>query len=154
MKPRTLTATRVTVLCARPDCATAFVVKQSQLEHGRGKYCSRACLSSVNATRNHEKYPYLGERNPNFKGWRSRDKSVYKENFRAKYPEKALAHDVVAWAVRTGRLVKPETCERCSQRPTEPLHCHHEDYSRPLIVQFLCRPCHRIVDDERREEAS
>lgn len=152
MKPRALTAPRVSVTCAHPNCETVFIVKQSQIDGGRGKYCSRRCLSSATAIKNHERYPRLGERNPNFKGWRSRDKSFYKDSFRAKYPEKALAHDVVAWAIRTGRLVRPKNCQRCPQRPTEPLHCHHSDYSRPLVVEFLCRDCHRAADAERREQ--
>lgn len=140
--------------CQRPGCGKSFTTKAYRLKTGRGKYCSRFCHSSMNAQANHAKYPRLGERNPNFKGWRSRDKSAYKDAFRARHPEKALAHDVVEWAVRTGRLVRPELCQRCAQKPTEPLAAHHQDYTRPLIVEFLCRPCHRVADVERREARS
>lgn len=144
----------IACVCQHPDCGRTFLSKAYRLKGGRGKYCSRACNSSMNARANHAKYPQLGERNPNFKGWRSRDKSAYKDAFRAKYPEKALAHDVVAWALRTGRLQRPTLCQRCTQGSIEPLHAHHEDYTRPLMVQFLCRPCHRLVDDARREGVS
>lgn len=38
------------------------------------------------------------------------------------------------------------TCERCGCRG--PLERHHPDYSRPLFVELLCRPCHTQADKE------
>ena len=139
----------VDCVCQNLTCGRIFQLPARQVRQGRGKHCCRSCASATNARRNHEKYPRLGERNPNFKGWRSRDKSAYKDAFRARYPEKALAHDAVVWALRTGRLVRPDTCQRCGVRATEPLHSHHEDYEKPLIVVFVCRPCHRELDTNR-----
>lgn len=140
----------VSRVCQRPGCGRGFDVKASSVAAGRGKYCSRSCLSSVNASANHIKYPQHGAANPNFKGWRSRDKRAYVDAFRARYPEKALAHDATEWALRTGRLVRPDACQRCQQRSAEPLHSHHADYSKPFAVEFLCRPCHRAVHAKLR----
>ena len=39
---------------------------------------------------------------------------------------------------RRGVLV-PELCESCGANEVE---MHHEDYSQPLKVNWLCRPCH------------
>jgi hypothetical protein len=33
----------------------------------------------------------------------------------------------------------PEPCERCGAPDAEK---HHDDYSRPLAVRWLCRSCH------------
>lgn len=45
---------------------------------------------------------------------------------------------VAARARRTGRLV-PLPCELCGAKK---VHGHHEDYTRPLEVRWLCQPCH------------
>jgi hypothetical protein len=56
-------------------------------------------------------------------------------------PEKKAAQIKVGNAVRDGRLKKPTTCEACGVEPRR-LHGHHEDYSKPLSVQWLCISCH------------
>lgn len=38
---------------------------------------------------------------------------------------------------RRGKLA-PGPCERCG----DPAEKHHDDYSQPLQVRWLCRPCH------------
>jgi hypothetical protein len=56
-------------------------------------------------------------------------------------PTKRATHNLVNNAVKSGKLIKPENCEQCacfSQR----LHGHHDDYSKPLDVRWLCALCH------------
>jgi hypothetical protein len=55
---------------------------------------------------------------------------------RARYPEKNKARQVVANAIRDGKLFRWPVCEvpECSNSP----HAHHPDYSRPLVVVWLC----------------
>lgn len=55
-------------------------------------------------------------------------------------PEKRAAHGAVNDAVRLGRLIKPMACETCAAIAR--LDGHHDDYSKPLEVRWLCRPCH------------
>ena len=43
-------------------------------------------------------------------------------------------------AVRRGDVHKPSNCQDCGA--SAPLHGHHEDYNKPLDVDWLCRPCH------------
>ena len=43
--------------------------------------------------------------------------------------------------VRTGKLTRPESCPRCAGKGVR-VDAHHEDYARPLEVEWLCRPCH------------
>ena len=54
-------------------------------------------------------------------------------------PEKKLAHRAVAYAKRCGELV-PQPCEVCG---LEKVEAHHDDYSKPLDVRWLCRTHHR-----------
>jgi hypothetical protein len=68
--------------------------------------------------------------------------------------EKRLANIAVGNAVRDGRLTK-RPCEKCGKLPAE---AHHDDYSKPLDVRWLCRPHHleyhgkqsRVTESEAR----
>lgn len=53
------------------------------------------------------------------------------------------AHKAVRYALSVDRLTRPETCEACGRRGKP--DAHHEDYSRPLDVRWLCRRCHKRV---------
>lgn len=63
---------------------------------------------------------------------------------RKRHPEKARARRAITVAVAQGRLTKPDACEKCQAPADDPadLHGHHDDYSRPLDVRWLCRGCH------------
>lgn len=59
-------------------------------------------------------------------------------------PEKVRAHWSVNTALRSGRLVRPATCQRCATQ-CKP-QASHDDYSKPLEVEWLCQPCHKRKD--------
>ena len=61
--------------------------------------------------------------------------------YRRLYPEKYKAHKIAGNALRNGTLTK-EPCEVCGVREVEK---HHEDYSKPLDVRWLCRKHHRLI---------
>ena len=63
--------------------------------------------------------------------------SKYRSRNRIKY----LAHNIVNNAIKSGKLVKSETCEQCGKSHTY-IHGHHDDYALPLNVRWLCPPCH------------
>lgn len=46
----------------------------------------------------------------------------------------------------------PELCEGCGKPPGagKRLSQHHPDYDELDRVEWLCRPCHAIADNERR----
>lgn len=45
-------------------------------------------------------------------------------------------------AIRDGKMTKPIYCESCNKEDYR-LHGHHDDYSFPLTVRWLCSSCHR-----------
>jgi len=47
--------------------------------------------------------------------------------------------------IRIGKLI-PQPCEKCGAAKVE---MHHEDYSKPLDVKWLCRTCHVDLHTER-----
>ena len=66
-----------------------------------------------------------------------------------KFPEKWRARAKFKYAIKTGKITRPEFCEnfslssvKCSEGV---VHGHHEDYSKPLDVRWLCRSCHNKV---------
>lgn len=68
----------------------------------------------------------------------------YVAQYRKKYPGKWRAHRMVAEAIRRGNLVACP-CEQCGSSNT---HAHHDDYSRPLNVRWLCPPHHAQWHDD------
>ena len=66
-------------------------------------------------------------------------------------PSRILARQAVRHALRAGRLIRPERCERCGQRCRPDAH-HHKGYAKQhrLDVQWLCpSQCHRVVHPHR-----
>lgn len=55
-------------------------------------------------------------------------------------PEKISAQRKVRAAIKSGRLIRPSICEVC-KKPSS-VHGHHEDYSKPLEVIWMCHYCH------------
>ncbi len=80
--------------------------------------------------RNRSKYPHRAKHlRENAKKWREQN------------PEGNKAHNAVNNAVRDGRLIKG-ACEVCGEKRT---HAHHDDYSKPLSVKWLCAMHHHRI---------
>jgi ribosomal protein S27AE len=54
---------------------------------------------------------------------------------------KARAHSAIEYALESGRLTRPDSCEQCGGSGT--IHAHHDDYERKLDVRWLCARCHK-----------
>lgn len=66
------------------------------------------------------------------------------KRWNARNPEKRRAHNVVGNEIKQGRLDRPAECARC--KATGPVQASHDDYSKPLEIEWLCIPCHRRKD--------
>ena len=60
--------------------------------------------------------------------------------FRESSPEKIRARNAVGYAVRSGKLTKPDRCQNCGKIGS--VEGHHHDYSKPLDVRWICTLCH------------
>ena len=67
---------------------------------------------------------------------------------RNRWPEKTQARMAVGAALANGGLSRPNLCQVCGTKgqPFEDgrarIQAHHEDYSKPLEVEWLCQSCH------------
>lgn len=61
------------------------------------------------------------------------------ERWQQQHPERRRAHEAVRRAILRGELVR-QPCEDCGATVT--VDAHHDDYSRPLEVTWLCRLHH------------
>lgn len=55
-------------------------------------------------------------------------------------PTKYISRAQAQNAMVAGKLVAPQTCEMCGGPGL--FEKHHDDYSKPLEVRWLCRVCH------------
>lgn len=62
-----------------------------------------------------------------------------------KHSHKQTARYELNKAVRRGELTRPTNCEECGQHKKR-IEGAHTDYNKPLVVRWLCTPCHRAFD--------
>lgn len=104
------------------------------------KHCSRECQKKTPE--------YFRERDINrqrkyystLKGKDIIKKLVIKSN--EKFKEKQRARLSLNSAVQRGMIKKPKECSHCGQSILR-ITGHHEDYSKPLEVIWLCDYCHK-----------
>ena len=71
----------------------------------------------------------------------------------ARHPTKVNARKCVEAAINAGVLKRPDHCSGCGCSNSEHrIEAHHNDYSKPLDVIWLCTPCHREMDARRRRQ--
>src|SRR6478736_5180241 len=106
-----------------PVCGVQVNKKRSDRSN---KYCSRKCYSIDRLA--------IKENNPNWKDGTGTTNYGCQVAYRKRYPERRNARDRVYYAVKTGKL-KRQPCYKCGNKKSE---AHHEDYSKPLDVKWLC----------------
>ncbi len=70
----------------------------------------------------------------------------------ARNPERRRVYKIVQRALASGRLIRPVDCQECGAEDVA-VHAHHNDYAKPLEVEWLCVDCHgrrhRQHEDDR-----
>ena len=65
-------------------------------------------------------------------------KAVYKSI--SLHKDKQNARILLNYHIKQGNLIKPKYCEICKNNSK--LEAHHSDYTKPLLVCWLCKKCH------------
>lgn len=70
--------------------------------------------------------------------------SEARQKWLVRNPEKVKAQRAAKRAVKLGLLINPQYCEVCGLYGKR-LEKHHDDYSKPLSVRWLCVKCHGVT---------
>ena len=65
------------------------------------------------------------------------------DDYAALKKAKKAARDISYRAIKSGKLIKPDICPKCGS--SIDIEHHHEDYSKPLDVVWLCIKCHAVL---------
>jgi len=87
------------------------------------------------------------------KEWSLKNAKAFIENTvfqRKKFPLKYKARCILRDAVHRKKINKPKKCENCLIE-FKRIEGHHEDYSRPLDVKWLCVGCHKDLHRNKKE---
>lgn len=110
-------------------CGQEFLALRSAILQGRGTTCSSRCRCAKAA-----RYAALVESSGKYRrGQATIDGRAH--------PQATIARNALGKALRLGTVVRPSTCEKCGSTGRL-IDGHHEDYSQPLAVWWLCKPCH------------
>lgn len=122
-------------------CVTARVLRHraANLDRVREYDRQRGQLPHRKEANKEREHRYVGRR------------GEYLRRYRQAHRDRERAHRMANRAIATGKLT-PKPCERCGFALG--VHAHHEDYSKPLDVNWLCTKCHgerhREINAERR----
>jgi hypothetical protein len=84
---------------------------------------------------------------PEVKARAAKNMSVY----RKKNKDKVQARNKVHYHIKVGNMTRPTHCSKCKAECYP--EAHHEDYSKPLDVTWLCNSCHIEVHLAEQEQA-
>jgi hypothetical protein len=112
-----------------------------RMQHGKNSSYTKGACRCTECRSAHATYmrEYYATRNGRAAVERARVK--YEKN----HPDRRAAYTAIGSALRSGKLIKPPECEHCG-KTTSKLDGSHDDYSKPLEVEWLCRPCHMQKD--------
>lgn len=113
--------------------------RQSNAKDGRAYYCKK-CANSRTRT---WKFDHPGKATSYTAEWAKSHVAYNVERNRhyiALYPERHHARLLLRKAVRDGQLIRPSSCPECGAGGK--IDAHHDDYTKPLEVRWLCCACH------------
>lgn len=109
------------------------------------KGCTRAYAKARRQNTKTRTHILSSDRERNSTLRRRAQRGLYKLAEKERNPEKTVARNLVAKAIRTG-LIERQPCVICGELPVE---AHHEDYAYPLEITWVCKEHHTIADKLR-----
>lgn len=115
-------------------CGKKFMAKKKAIKSGYGKFCSHYCASKMRSKKQWD--------NPMYKGGGYESAKRY----RLKNKERPRAWISVLRALKSG-AIKKGCCAVCGDKNVV---AHHEDYSKPLLIVWLCHVHHNKLHRSRK----
>jgi hypothetical protein len=118
--------------CKECICAAVKANRKAKIEYYRSFDKARASMPHRIAARNEYAHSQRGIVRAN----------LAKTKWTEHNKEKRKIANAVNNAVRDKKLIKPNVCQECGKTNCR-IEGHHDDYSKPLDVRWLCSACHR-----------
>ena len=115
-----------TVLRQCAWCSKDFQALEKEVKRGKGQMCSVSCANAKRAS---------DRKDPE-----ARKKWIAANRHTEHFKLQRKAHHAVQQEVRMGRM-RRQPCEVCGCN--KQIHAHHDDYTKPLEVRWLCVAHHR-----------
>jgi len=113
--------------------------RHPQMKDGRLNKCKECTKRDVSSNYEDRREYYAEYERKRFQQPKRKAAAMeYQRKRRDANPEKYRASYLTSNAVRDGRLIK-QPCEVCGEKKAQ---AHHDDYSKPLDVRWLCRKHH------------
>jgi hypothetical protein len=122
------------------NCENCRKVFTPPIWHPKSRSCSKKCSKRLQYRSHREEYISRVTK------WAGKNRDKVNANYRRyskNNPLQASARSKVGYALKKGELVRPDRCSKCG-KVCKP-EAHHPDYSKPLEVEWLCKPCHVAV---------
>jgi len=144
--------TRDCNLCEEILPFTAYY--KSDTSKGGIRYRCKKCICKVTRERREDDTGFREKDKLKCKKWASTEKGrlyLKEKNRNARYkdPEKWRARTQLKQKVYHTKGFKRHSCEICHDGPTEG---HHEDYTKPLDVVWLCSRCHHVLHRQYKKQ--
>ena len=120
----------------RQECLNRSKAQRERNPEGYKKYLRKYYRKNVEKFSIYAKMRYKEKSdqiNACRREWRERTDIKMKEKI----------HKLVRSQIKLGLLKRPENCECCGRKIF--VEGHHEDYSKPLDVKWLCKKCHENI---------
>lgn len=130
---------KICTYCKVEKPLTAFR-KDNQVKDGLSRKCRECFSKDYYANREGEAIRH--------KKYKENYRKTKAEKFRSLPPEVRKARQTVAARIKYNTITRPSECDIC-KRECKP-DAHHEDYSKPLDIMWLCRSCHGQVHRFKR----
>ena len=128
-------------------CTTCKIAKpfaDFNKRKGMASGCQSSCRACGKAKYVANRAVWLAQRR-NYRIANRAAESAYQRDYKAKYPERTAA-----WkAAQRANPLPPTSCQMC-HTTERTLERHHPDYQQPTRIEWLCKPCHYIADQQRQ----
>ena len=141
---------KICIKCKKAKPLSGFY-KHPQMKDGRLNKCKECSREDSTNHRNDNIDKIRGyDRERGKLSHRSKFSTKTTQRIRKQFPHIYKAQTIVNNTVRSGELVKPDICSACDKKGRQ-IEGHHDDYSKPLDIIWLCSACHKQLHRELKQ---
>ena len=122
-------------------CKIPLTAENSYYPKQPGLFCKKHYMEYLS-----KRYPHRYGKYPTTEKGKIRVKKAHRKSY-AKFKDRWITRGKTRYAIKMGKLVK-EPCEVCGELK---VHAHHDDYTKPLQVRWLCQKHHTELHEKLKK---